>query len=49
MSGYTNDAIVRHGVLEEGVNFIPKPFSVEALAFKVREVLDKEKRGIDGG
>ncbi len=48
MSGYTDDAIVRHGVLEEGVHFIAKPFSVEALALKVREVLDKEKQGIDG-
>jgi len=41
MSGYTDDAIVRHGILEEGVHFIPKPFSVESLALKVREVLDK--------
>jgi len=41
MSGYTDDAIVRHGVLEAGLNFIEKPFSLEALARKVREVLDK--------
>ncbi len=39
-SGYSDDAIVRHGVLEEGVNFIQKPFSVAGLTKKVREVLD---------
>ncbi len=42
MSGYTDDAIVRHGVLEKGVNFIQKPFSLVKLAQKVREVLDRE-------
>ena len=42
MSGYTDDAIVHHGVLEEGVNYIQKPFTMEGLAKKVREVLDKE-------
>jgi PAS domain S-box-containing protein len=41
MSGYTDDSIVRHGVLEKGVNFIQKPFSMVRLAQKVREVLDK--------
>jgi two-component system cell cycle sensor histidine kinase/response regulator CckA len=41
MSGYTDNAIVRHGVLEEGVNYIQKPFTVEGLARKVREILDK--------
>lgn len=40
MSGYTADAIAWHGVLDEGVNFIQKPFSFADLAIKVREVLD---------
>ena len=40
MSGYTDDAIVHHGVLEEGTAFIGKPFSIDALARKVRETLD---------
>lgn len=39
MSGYTADVIARQGVLEEGVKFIPKPFSLQDLAVKVREVL----------
>jgi PAS domain S-box-containing protein len=41
MSGYTDNAIVQHGVLVEGINYIQKPFTVEALARKVREVLDQ--------
>jgi CheY-like chemotaxis protein len=40
MSGYTDDAIVQHGVLEAGINFIQKPFTPDALGLKVREVLD---------
>ena len=42
LSGYTDEAIVRHGVLEGGVPFLQKPFSLDALARKVREVLDTE-------
>jgi PAS domain S-box-containing protein len=42
MSGYTDNAIVHHGVLGEGMKFIQKPFTVDGLARKVREVLDKD-------
>ena len=44
MSGYTANVIAHQGVLEEGVSFIPKPFSLAALAGKVRAVLDKVSR-----
>jgi two-component system, cell cycle sensor histidine kinase and response regulator CckA len=40
MSGYTADIIAHHGVLDEGVHFIQKPFPINALAGKLREVLD---------
>jgi CheY-like chemotaxis protein len=39
MSGYTADIIAHHGVLEDGVRFIQKPFSSESLADKIRETL----------
>lgn len=40
VSGYTDDAIVRHGVSEEKIHFLQKPFTPQALAVTVREVLD---------
>jgi DNA-binding NtrC family response regulator len=40
MSGYTANVIAHQGVLEEGMFFLQKPFSVRALASKVREALD---------
>jgi len=39
MSGYTDDALLRHGVSDTQGSFLPKPFTIEALTRKVREVL----------
>jgi FixJ family two-component response regulator len=41
MSGYTANVIAHRGVLDQGVNFIQKPFSKKELAIKVRESLEK--------
>ena len=45
VSGYTDDEIIRRGLLDPGVEFLEKPFTANALARRVREVLDSPSRG----
>jgi len=40
ISGYTQDTIVKHGILDPTVHFLAKPFTADTLRQKVREVLD---------
>jgi CheY-like chemotaxis protein len=40
-SGYTDDVIAHKGVIDRGVSYIPKPYTVEQIAAKVREVIKK--------
>ena len=41
MSGYPNNVIAPHGVLDKEIHFIQKPFNIKTLSLKVREVLDQ--------
>ncbi|MGA9571175.1 MAG: CHASE4 domain-containing protein [Candidatus Acidiferrales bacterium] len=41
ISGYTDDSVFRHGVLQGGMDFLQKPFNLKALAAKIREVLER--------
>jgi CheY-like chemotaxis protein len=43
ISGYSGEVIAHHGLLDEGVNFIQKPFSLQNMVAKVRQVLDVDK------
>jgi nitrogen-specific signal transduction histidine kinase len=45
MSGYTNDAIVRHGMIESGIPFLEKPFTPDALLRKVHQLLGPSGEG----
>ena len=49
VSGYTDDAVVRHGVLESGTAFLQKPFIPDTVTRKVREVLDAPPAPSPGG
>jgi two-component system cell cycle sensor histidine kinase/response regulator CckA len=46
MSGYTDEAIVHHGVLKPGIAFLQKPFTAEALGRKIGELLNREIGGL---
>jgi two-component system cell cycle sensor histidine kinase/response regulator CckA len=43
MSGDSDDALIRHGAVEQGIAFLQKPFTPDALTHKVREVLDARR------
>ncbi|MBI3895895.1 MAG: response regulator [Acidobacteria bacterium] len=49
VSGYTDDAVLRNGLLEPGTAFLQKPFTRDSLSRKVREVLDREGEGMRKG
>ncbi|MGH7342795.1 MAG: hybrid sensor histidine kinase/response regulator, partial [Candidatus Rokuibacteriota bacterium] len=47
MSGYPDDAVVRHGLVDDRAEFLPKPFTLPHLGTRVRDVLESPERGRD--
>ena len=45
-SGYTGNSIIHHGVLDEGIEFIQKPYSNIELAKKIREILGESPKKV---
>ena len=46
MSGYTENTIVHHGILDSGIAYLQKPLVPDTLVRRVREVLDAPKRNV---
>ncbi len=48
MSGYTDEAVIRHGLEHDRIPFIEKPFRTQAIAGKVRHLLDAKRKAAVG-
>jgi CheY-like chemotaxis protein len=47
-SGYPEDTVAHHGIIEQGIEFLPKPYTLSGLAQRVREVLEASPARDDG-